>query len=512
MVNWLKKSWKIIIYCLILSSIFTTICSRSSFLYPMNNWDDANSFMTVAKGILSGRVMYRDIYDQKGVYFYTIFMLAHFISNNSFFGVYILEIVANSITFFLMYKIMRLYIGKKMSLIFLPVIGGTVLSAVSFYWGSSAEEFFNPLLISSLYISIKYFKEEYPKPMDNKKIMLVGAFAGIIALIKYNILGFFFAWMMMVAISRLVQKDFKNFLKQCGLFLVAMFIPFIPWIVYFAANHALYDWYEGYVLYNVTGYSNFESSDLTIGTRIYQLAKILYWIIRQNIQYFIFVLLGGIWFIVDFSKKWIEKINLIAIAGLLFVGIYIGGAELKYYSLPFCIFVPLGFATIGRLLEKIYNSGRLQTIRESVDKRVSCITALFVLIAITASGFFVYHTSMNTYFMKYEKEDLFLYQFKDIIGAEGQNTLLNISCLDAGLYTVCDIAPTCRWFQTQYIAKDEVSEEQERYVKEGLTDYVIAREFYPDCIWDQYELVGESTLNTPESNWTYYLFKNINLQ
>ena len=50
----------------IFSVIMITICSKSSPLYPMNNWDDANCFFTVGKAVGNGEVMYRDIFEQKG--------------------------------------------------------------------------------------------------------------------------------------------------------------------------------------------------------------------------------------------------------------------------------------------------------------------------------------------------------------------------------------------------------------------------------------------------------------
>ena len=43
-----------------------TVCSKSSFLYPLNDWVDVNCFFTVGRGMLHGLVPYRDLYEQKG--------------------------------------------------------------------------------------------------------------------------------------------------------------------------------------------------------------------------------------------------------------------------------------------------------------------------------------------------------------------------------------------------------------------------------------------------------------
>ena len=109
--------------------------------------------------------------------------------------------------------------------------------------------------------------------------------------------------------------------------------------------------------------------------------------------------------------------------------------------------------------------------------------------------------------MKLKREDIFLYQFRDIVMQTENPTLLNVGCLDAGLYTVCDIVPTCQWFQTQTIHMDEVYEEQKRYIKEGQTDYVIARDGYPEKINDRYELAAEATFEENGYNHNWYLFR-----
>ena len=109
--------------------------------------------------------------------------------------------------------------------------------------------------------------------------------------------------------------------------------------------------------------------------------------------------------------------------------------------------------------------------------------------------------------MSEKKEDIFLFQFKEIVEQTKDPTLLNISCLDAGLYTVCDIIPTCKWFQTQTLHIEDVLQDQEQYIREGRTDYVLARDEYPTVIEERYELVAQAPWNQGELEFTYYLFR-----
>ena len=54
---------------------------------------------------------------------------------------------------------------------------------------------------------------------------------------------------------------------------------------------------------------------------------------------------------------------------------------------------------------------------------------------------------------------------------------------------------------------NSVYEEQERYIREGQTDFVLARDGYPDVILERYDLVGEEKWSMGEQEFTYYLFE-----
>lgn len=105
------KKKKFIIYSLIflIGAIFITLISKNSFLFKFNDWWDANAFMTVGKGIWEGVVPYRDLFEQKGPYLYLIYAFASLISNKTFIGVYLLEVIAMFINLIFTRKIIKLY-------------------------------------------------------------------------------------------------------------------------------------------------------------------------------------------------------------------------------------------------------------------------------------------------------------------------------------------------------------------------------------------------------------------
>lgn len=520
--NFVKKEdrGKIFLYCLLLATSFLTICSRSSFLYPCNNWDDANSYFSMGKYMMNGGIIYQNLYDQKGPYLYLLYGLAYLISNDSFFGVFLMEIAAITAFLFAGFRIMCLFCSKKTAFVLLPVLAMGTLSSLSFYWGGAAEEFCIPLMAWSLYMSLRYFKEEYPKVPGWKMILLNGIFAGIIMQVKYIMLGFYFAWMAMMALMHFTPANIKKSIRNCFVFLGGMVLTMIPWLIYFGIHGALDDWYQCYIYNNIFLYSDLSSDGISLYGKIYYLAKILLNLVIDNFSYFVFIVIGMVFFLFRRKSKWYEKINVYAMFGFLFLGIYIGGASIFYYSIPLMIFTAIGSGGIGCLadwiVEKVLNSrihdGKEQNLAKDsniignkariiIMHVISALSVVFCLVG-------AYKLSMNTDYMKVEKEDLFLYHFKDIVQQEENPTLLNVNMLDAGLYTVADVLPSEKYFQTNGIPLEEMFDEQERYIKEGLTQFVICRFEYPEYMLDKYELVAEDSFATDgKSESMYYLFK-----
>lgn len=501
--NQLKKERiSTLLFCMAAAFGILLLATRSSFLYPCNDWNDANSYFSVGKAIFNGKVPYRDVFDQKGMYLYFFYGLAYLVSHTTFAGVFILELVLGTFDLLGICRILQLYVKRKTSLILSPMVLAVIVSSFSFYWGGSAEEVCLPFLIWGLYLSLRYFRTEYPqKRMDGKTLLLAGILAGMVANIKFTSLGFFFAWMMFAAFSFLAKKDFAGAVKASLIFWGGMALPFIPWVIYFALHDALYFWWWGYVYINVFVYSNLNGEGPSLYERVYTLAKLLYWVILKNLNYFVFLIPGVFFTLLQKGQKLLPRLNVLNMCFWLFLGIYVGGSELPYYALPLSVFTVLGFAFLGILLEKLAAKRKDKLLSLGEKGRYGCILSIGISMG------FVWLTSMNIPWMKEKKEDIFLYQFREIVEQTENPTLLNIGCLDAGLYTVCDIVPTCQWFQTQTLHIDDVRIEQERYIREGQTDYIIARDSYPEVIWDCYELVGEAPWYLEEQEFTYYLFR-----
>ena len=69
------------LFLLLAAFLVLLFASRSSFLYPFNDWNDANSYFSVGKALFNGKMPYRDVFDQKGMYLYFLYGLAYLVSH-----------------------------------------------------------------------------------------------------------------------------------------------------------------------------------------------------------------------------------------------------------------------------------------------------------------------------------------------------------------------------------------------------------------------------------------------
>ena len=84
------------------------------------------------------------------------------------------------------------------------------------------------------------------------------------------------------------------------------------------------------------------------------------------------------------------------------------------------------------------------------------------------------------------------YQLAEVINQTPGATLLNYGFMDAGFFTAAGIAPSVRFFHSSNVAMEEKAQEQLRYIREGLVDYVVVHKPGPWELYENYELVASA--------------------
>lgn len=453
-----KEKLLLILFCFILSFIVLLITSKNSYLYPLNDWVDANAFFTMGKGMAHGAIPYKDLFEQKGPLLFLIYMIGYLMSNTTFHGIFILEVISWTYTLYYAYKIITIFLSKKSAYLILPIFIVLCTTCKAFVHGGSAEEFTLPFMMLTLYYFISHFTK---KELSYKEIAIAGFCAGCALVIKFTLLGFWFGFMASIFFHLIYKKNYKKAFIACVWFLVAMFTPLGISLIYFAINHGLKEFIQVYFITNITAYT-VESSNI-FSRLLLLLEGFIEAAFKNGILSFI-LLIGYIYFISKIKLKKEAKISLIAIYSFTILGIYFGLRFYPYYFYPIFIFSILSLISIFKFLEERY--------AKKFTKNYKYLIGGCLCICLICSYFGANYRK----FMKVKKEDLFQYKFAEILKNDKDATLANMGFLDCGAYTASGIVPNVYYFHQNNLTYDKFPELFDsflEYTQNKKTKYVI---------------------------------------
>ena len=481
----------VFLYLLLTAFLMISLNSQSSPLYPFNTWDDANTIFTVGKSILKGAVPYRDLYEQKGPLLLFLQVPAALISFKDFLGLWIIEIISAFCFLLLVYKTLRLFMGKK-TLVLIPLIAFSIYTSTAFHPGGSAEEYCLPLIMYAVYTGVKALKNrELP---SNREFFLVGITSGCVFWMKYSMVGFYAGWFLfflLVSIrDKRVSKLFQGTLRiAAGVFLVTL-----PILLYFVSVSAVDSLFECYFYNNLVLYPD---------DRIPFLEKLTEGI-NNKFDYssgiLVLFIIGLLW--LDYLHE--RRIFLLLITTYCgtFLSVYSGGHFYGYYSLIDSVYICFGFLAVMDIIRR----QKTIPVKFSLD-RPAFIGVTFFLSLLLVSIF-----AKNMFLLRHEKEDLMQYKMKAILEEKGitDPVILTTPRGDSGIYTVMGVVPRIRFFCRYNNDKNEViNNAQDEYIAERIPDVLIRYNsrwnIYPDYPGYTYMGYVEGLQNYKYGYFHYYL-------
>lgn len=467
-----RKDWILFLYGLLIAAAVLFFTTRSSPAWPINDWCDANIYLSVGKGMTQGRVVYRDLYDHKGPLLYALHALCALVSFDSFLGVYLMEVLLAAAFLFFACKAMMVYARRENAALLLPVLAWAVYAAWSFCEGDSAEEMCMPLMAASIWHVLAFLKSG-EKRMSARGLVLEGALAGCVLWIKFTILGVHAGLLLALFLRHLARREWKNGLRVAGWLTAGFLLSTVPWLLYFGLNGAIGDWLGVYFYDNLFRYGG---AVMTLGQRVKAMVKNgLSWLWR-NAPYTVFLLGGLGWFIRRRTAwEWLALLLAAAFGALL---TFFSGVDYPYYGQALAPLAIAGAAALAAV------------IRRPVRKAAAAVVCAVCIALCPVTCY-----NMNVDFgctIFQPKEETMQYQLAKVIRETPGATLLNYGFMDAGFFTAAGIAPNVRFFHTSNVEMEEKAQEQLRYIREGLVDYVVIRNDGPAELRENYELVASA--------------------
>ena len=500
MAKFLKKHG-FLLFCFLCAAVCLLICSKSSPLYPMNDWVDVNCFVTMGRSLLAGLVPYRDLYEQKGPVLYFVYALISLFSPGSFLGVWVLEVITYGLFLYFSGLIARLYLGDTMLIwLMTAILGGLVVITYAFAHGASVEEMCLFTSAYGLYVTLRAIREN--RTLSFREAFTCGIWSGFLLWIKYTMLGLYLGVAIFILIWYLGWGwRWRELLKTVGAFFAGIGAVSAVVFLYFLFTGTLGDLFTVYFYNNIFLYAKETES-----SRLVTILTCLKNTLKLNKSYTLLFIPGVLW---AAAQAWKDikplLLLLLSFAGLA-LGTYWGGWGISYYGLVFAAFGIFGLIAIAQLL-------RLTRINRWLAK-LTCGRKLYAifwsLALVIVMGIVCLLNSPNLYLMGASKDDLPQYRFAEIINREEDPTLLNLGFLDGGFYFAADVIPSSRFFCILNVNAPDMWQTMYDQVNGGLVDFVVTRDRELSSYRlnpSRYECVDTAEFYFEGKMRTYYLYR-----
>lgn len=447
---------RIFIVLFLYTFLLIFFCSMMSPLYQYNDWSDINLYFNMGKAMFNGKTLYTEVFDHKGPFIFFIYGIGYLISNTSFLGMYIIEAVCWTLMVFAAYFTARLYLDKIYAFIVAIVFPVLMLSHTS--EGGSAEEFVAIFQVISLYLFIRYFKDENASEHKPVYMIIHGLMCIMVLLIKINLVIFWFFPLLAIFINLILKKEYKNLVHNIIAFLIGVSIVAIPFGLYFLINGALSEFWNIYIDLN-RSYAKIGSlSEVMEGLLVR-----FYLRLRFETFEFLIILLGAIYFPIKYIQNRLGAISIILSFVALYVAIFVTPGYVYYYSIPYYVYALLGCIILCKFLNL------------SSNWRVYFVCILLALLwGINRRDFFGF--TMNE-LIKRTKQETIVNKISDIMAKEKNPTVINLG-LDAnnGVFTRLNIVPSVKYFVTPNLHYDiypQMRNEQTLYINNKNVQFII---------------------------------------
>ena len=492
-----EERWAALVSVL-LAVLLLLLFSRCSPLYPTNNWGEANAFFTVGRGMLAGKLPYRDFALNAGPLVFALHALAAWISPGSFLGVWLLEIAALAAALFIAWKAAVRVGGRKALSMGCAALAGLLLvSSRAFVSGDTVEEFALPFQLWALCDLLRYM-DDPKRSMSLRRMLLHGVLAGCVFWMKFALCGVHLAFIAVIAVDALARAGgVQRAVRLCCAFALGLALTLIPWLIYFGANAALAEFFSVYF------YRNWKALVENARPLWYALVGLGSGVLR-NPAAALMLLCGAMYLLLHLvRRKWRATHTAVTVAfACAAVLAYWEGTRYAYSPMAVAAFLLLSAGPLARLAERLWSR------RRAWGGMLAVAAAVCVLFNCLTNG--------NLPYIGYPAEELPQQKFAQIMAENGGGSMLTYDVPDSGFYLAADQLPEhasfadCpAWFVSD--AACEGLEMQYEILKWNGVEWVISRGSPP--YYGFYGLVAEASSPYDRSvgargdPYRYYLFR-----
>ena len=204
---------------------------------------DASFFTLVGRGILEGKVPYRDFFDLKGPYFFFIQAAGQLMAHDRL-GAFLIQIPFAFASLVLIYELCLLFISRKKAVFVMIVyLWGNI---TTLWGGNTLEEFALPLSLACLYIVLRSLVRgrQTLGTLPTSTMIILGLCLGVDIFSKISVAAPVLGIIAAILFTDLAEKEIKRFFAALLYILLGVSLSALPVILYFGSNGALSDMLE----------------------------------------------------------------------------------------------------------------------------------------------------------------------------------------------------------------------------------------------------------------------------
>ena len=463
--------------CLAVALIFMFFFGLNSPIHTFNPFCDFNWYVTMGRGILDGKVPYRDLFDHKGPITYFVYAFATIFPNYQF-VVWVLEVLCISLFLFFCYRIARKFLTPWLCLVVIPLMM-MVLSTnfCRLLNASCVEEFCLPIFGYGLLCFLDFIMDH--RQVSWQRSLAIGICFGILFWVKYSMLEFFLVPMLIWLFSNLLRRNFKQLILSCLIMLGGLLVITLPILIYFLANGALGNLFEVYFKLNLGSYSG-DYSGLTEQQMFVRKWKNALQVFGLGAYFIVFFFVGIVCFVV---QNWKQKSGWILLVVVLTTWIMVGFfCGFKYYYIPLYAYTVLGCVYMIKYLVKfiMFYFYHTQIFFEKCWPKVLAISLVASSCFFLALPFVLNIVEINR-----ARENYTPLVVADIISdynktAKRSATLFCYDMVDYGFYNAAGIVPNIKFFARSAFTPEvfpEMYEDFDETILKQKCDFVITYKY-----------------------------------
>jgi len=456
-----KSELKILGFLFLFVFILEFWVSINSYTHDLYNRIDSGIFFMCGKAWMNGMIPYVDFADEKGPLLWLIFGIGYLFSHYNYLGIFWIECIFYTITFFYCYKIGYLFLRDRKQALLCSLLMSFSFFCWAYHYETRAEDFCQPFITGSLYYTLRALYG-YRKDKDlTLASFIIGISFAAALLIKFTIAAMIMILFFVLFYSMIKsKKDLigKSFLVALSGILLILF----PFIFYFLYKGHFHDFIYEYFI---------ETSETVVTTpTLWGMIKdylLVGWgslfqinIVRSIMICFILanIIAGCLFFHQRLpSFKWFPSI-----IALWFIGISMYHA-LGYYYHSFAVFAIFPIIMYLTFLKRF------------IGERLPLVSLAGAILVFVIAGNLIF--LRPNFFLNESKERKDFYYVNRILSQVADPKIM-FSFFDTSYGTPAHALPGCKYWTGYVGITDKMVLDRELAVKQGCPDFVFVMSVY----------------------------------